>query len=234
MKKVTIVLLAIITSTGLNAQRFENPDYSLDIGIGIGNISYGGLMFRKNFYLGAKKKIIVAPGIRLGYSTGQSADYISAPANITKEEAKVDTVAFGGTQIISTSLAINLGYQVNKKLSVLFDIDLFGLSFGKEQTGTFRPGRRSSLGSNATWKQPSTGHMASPTGMNLLLVGDRDLGTLSSAFNLNYLVTDNISIKLGAGFLFSEYTSANDLGATENDRWRAKTIQGLFGASYHF
>ena len=234
MKRLVFVLFAIVTSTSLTAQRFENPDYSIDLGVGIGNVSSAGIMFRKNFYLGAKKNIIISPGVRLGYATAQSADYISAPADITSEPKNVDTVAFGGTNIISTSLAINLGYQFNKKLALIFDIDLFGLSLGKEQNGTFRPGENSSVGTNPTWKQPTSGHTASPSGTNLLLVGDRDLGTLSSAIAFNYLVTDAISIRLGAGFLFTEYTTQNKLGAAANDRWRAKSIQGLIGASYHF
>jgi len=236
MKKISLLLASVFLGTLLSAQTSNHPNYSVDLGIGIGQVSSGGLMFRKNFYLGAKRKLIVSPGIRVGYANAQSVDYITAPADLTSEEKNVDTVAFGGTAILSTNLAINLGYQVNDKLSLIFDIDIFGLSFGKEQTGTFRPGSNSSnaTGANQVWKQPSTGYKASPTSTNLLLVGDRDLGSLSSAFTLNYKVMDALSIKLGAGFLFTEYTTTNKLGVPANDRWRAKSLQGVIGASYHF
>ena len=210
------------------------PDYSLDLSIGVANISSAGLMFRKNFYLGAKRKIVIAPAIRLAYATGQSVDYISAPNDITSDDMKVDTVAFGGTGIFSPNLAINLGYRVNDKLTFMFDIDLFGISLGKDQVGTFRPGSNSSNGANATWKQPSTGFSSSPTSPNILLLGDKYKGSLSSAFTMHYAMNESLSFKLGAGYLFTEYTTTGKLGAAANNRWRAKTLQGVFGASYHF
>lgn len=229
MKKITLSIITLFAFLSVHSQSLNTPDYSVDLTVGLGQVNSGGIMFRKNFYLGARKKILIASGLRLAYANAQSVDYISAPFEITKDEAKIDTVAFGNTAIISPNLAITLGYRFNKKINFMFDIDLIGVSFGGEQSGTWRPGKNSSL----QQKTPTAGNIASPTSPNLLLVGDRDRGTLSSAFTLHYNVNDKIGLKLGVGFLFTEYTTDNKLGAANNDRWRAKSFQGVFGATYH-
>ncbi len=226
MRKISLLLFSLLLGLGVSAQ-----NYSVDLTAGIGKISSVGLMARKNFYLGAKKKILIAPGIRLSYaSSGSSQDYTTAPANLTSDEANIDTLAVGGTGIFSPNLAITLGYKFTDRLSFQFDIDLVGVSLGGQQTGTFRPGKNSAN----QQMTPTAGNKADPTSPNVLLVGDNDLGSLSSAFTLNYRLTDQISIKAGLGYYFTEYTTTNKLGSSSNDRFRFKSLQGAVGATLHF
>lgn len=213
-----------------NAQNFSTDNYTAEVNAAVGNISNISVQLRKNFYLGAKDRIVISPGIRIANAFAQSADYISAPFDITKEPARIDTFRVGETNIFSGSLYINLGYQITEKLSFNFDIDLFGISFGPEQTGTWIPGEASANAQNT----PQAGLSASPTSLNALLVGDNDIGTLASGFTLNYRISEKVGIKAGLGYLFTEYTSDTELGVAVNDRWRAKTVQFAFGTSYNF
>ena len=141
----------------------------------------------------------------------------------------MDTVTFGKTAIFSPNLAINLGYRFNEKFSFMFDIDVIGFSFGGDQSGTWKPGKSSAL----QLATPTAGNFGSPTSPNILLVGDNDKGSLSSAFSLHYNINDKLGVKAGAGFMFTEYTTKNKLGAANNDRWRAKTLQVAAGVVYN-
>ncbi len=225
--KVLFTTVLIIACNVLFAQEEK---YALGLDIGIGATSSADLMLSRNFYLGAKKKIIIGPALRLTYASAGALDYISAPATITISPEKIDTVSFGNTATLSTNLAINLGYQFNSKLSFLFNIDVFGASIGKQQSGVFRPGTASQL----ALKTPSANNLAKPTSPNILLVGDRDFGTLNSSFTANYRLKTNLALKLGAGFLFTEYKTENQLGANNVDRFRYKAIQGVLGVAYYF
>ena len=230
MKKVKLVTFLFFSLTVASKAQTDLPKNTADLNIGIGQVVSGNLMYKRNFYLGQNKKIIIAPAARLGFANASSINYISAPFEITSEPDKVDSFTIGGTSILSAGFGINIGYRINNKLSVVFDIDVFGLSFGGKQTGVFIPGKTS----KDSMLLPRANQELSPTSPNILLVGDNDRGTLFSALNVNYALKDNFGIKLGAGFLFTEYTSTNKLGITNNDRWRAKSLQANIGAYYNF
>ena len=226
----TITLSACLGIMGtLEAQ--ENPDYSVDVNLAIGNINNIQAQFRKNFYILNSKKLMISPGLRFGNSfTSSAVDYISAPPEITSKPEFIDTVSFNKSNIYNVNLGINFAYQVNKKISIRFDIDLIGVSFGEEQSGTYRSGEATTINNQII--RPVTG--ATATSPNLLLVADNDEGTLSSAFTINYSITDHFAAKIGLGYLFTEYTSPNTFGASNNDSWRAKTGQILVGGTYNF
>lgn len=231
IRKIAIVATLFLAgiSEG-NAQNFQDNPYTAEINVGIGAVSNANLQLRRNFYMFGRGRFSVSPGIRLGYATAQSVDYISAPFDITSEPKNVDTFRIAGTAIITANISVNLSYQLTDKLSLGFDIDAFGISSGKDQTGTWIPGEASAN----TMAVPIANINSKPTGLNALLGGDNDLGTLASGFSLTYRVTDNIGVKAGLGYLFTEYTSDNSYGVSNNDRWRAKSVQFAFGANYNF
>jgi len=208
----------------------KNYTPSLGLNLGIGNPFYVDLNYGINYTLGAKKKFIIGTGLRGTMLFGNNLRYISAPATITATPSNVDTFLMPSSNIIATNIFINLGFQINKKLSLQFSIDAIGLSFGGKQNGTFLLGENSQkagLPNNTT-------HASKPTGLNILLVGDRDFGTLNSSFTANYKISDKIGLRAGAGFLFSEYTAHKNLGAANNNRFRNKALQGVLGVSYYF
>jgi hypothetical protein len=175
-------------------------------------------------------KFHISPGVRLSIFSGNDLDYITAPAKYTKNDDQVDTLSFATPQSTFANLYVRLGYDITEKLSVSFDIDVVGVSFGSEQTySDFRQGEALSSA-----PQTALGHSekGSPTTLNVLLVGDNDLGSLNSSLSVSYEITKRLGIDLGAGLVFTEYTIITGRGYDGNDRFRNKNMVGYLGVSY--
>jgi hypothetical protein len=226
MKKLVMMAVVLASSFGAFAQYRVNAGASLGAGATM-------------FTLGAERefnvisdKFHVNPGVRLNVFSGNDLDYITAPAEYTKNDDQVDTVNFNTVQNNFANLYVRLGYDFTKKFSVSFDIDVVGVSFGSEQTySDFRQGEALSSA-----PQTALGHFekGSPTTLNVLLVGDNDLGSLNSTLSLSYDITKRLGVDLGAGLVFTEYTIVTGRGYDGNDRFRNKNMMGYIGVSYLF
>ena len=75
---------------------------------------------------------------------------------------------------------------------------------------------------------------ASPTPFNILLVSDNDRGSLNSEFYGKYLLNEKWAVKLGAQFLFTEYTTQTKVQQfpQANDRFRNKPLLLCVGVRY--
>ena len=74
-----------------------------------------------------------------------------------------------------------------------------------------------------------------------MLISDNDHGSLNSEFLIFYKMNSNLRLKVGASFLFSEYTIdnpptyTNSKGTTiSNDRFRSKALMIAVGVNYIF
>lgn len=224
MKKLLITAAVLLSTFGSFAQYRANAGAS--IGAGATMFTIGA---EREFNV-ISKKFHINPGVRLSVFNGNDLEYITAPAKYTVNDDQVDTMTFGTVQNNFANLYVRLGYDFTEKLSLSFDIDVVGVSFGSEQNySDFRQGA-------ALRAQPQTalGHVekASPTTLNLLLVGDNDLGSLNSTLNISYDVTKRLGIDLGAGLVFTEYTIVTNRGYDGNDRFRNKNLMGYLGISY--
>jgi long-subunit fatty acid transport protein len=177
------------------------------LGIGIGG--------RFTSYLAANQYYVTAPA---KLTSGSTSPLIIFQDNIT---ANIDTFLIKSPQVNSLNLSINIDYQLSKKFSAGFNIDAIGFSFGGSRNGNYING--------------STGKMASatPTLFNILLVSDNDRGTLNSEFFVKYSLNDQWSLKLGAQFLFTEYTTSTKVQQfpEANDRFRNKSLLWCAGVS---
>jgi hypothetical protein len=224
MKKLILFTLVFASSIGSYAQ------YRINAGASVGA---GATMFS----LGAEREFNVInekfhlnPGVRVNVFNGKDLEYITAPAKYTKNDDQVDTLTFKAVQNNFANLYVRLGYDISKKISVSFDIDVVGVSFGAEQAySDFKQGKALKAGPQTTFGHSEKG---SPTTFNLLLVGDNDLGSLNSTLRISYDVTNKLGIDLGAGLVFTEYTIASGRGYDGNDRFRNKNIMGYLGLSY--
>ena len=223
MKKHVILLILVISSLGCFAQYRVNGGAS--IGAGAAMFSIGA---EREFDV-ISKKFHVNPGLRLNVFNGNDLEYITAPSEYTVNDDEVDTLTQFSVQNNFANLYVRLGYDITEKLSLSFDIDVVGLSFGSESDSkSFGPGEaRQSQGTPASQVQVS-----SPTTFNLLLVGDNDLGSLNSTLSLSYDATKRLGVDLGAGLVFTEYTTDNMIGYDGNDRFRNKNMMGYLGVSY--
>ena len=77
---------------------------------------------------------------------------------------------------------------------------------------------------------------AKPTGLNILLIGNNDRGTLNSEFYLRYKVNQKLGLKLAVQHFFTFFTTATKVQNTaiQKDRFRYITKFGAVGVAYHF
>lgn len=215
----------------------QSPSSTLkfvDLTVGVGN-SEGTLATSFNYDkgLGKKMKIVVGFGGRFTGYLGKNQYYETAPAELTsgstgpavlfKENiaANIDSFLVKTAQINSLNLMITLGYNVSEKLTIRFNIDAIGFSFGKSTSGNYINGVQGSMGS------------ASPTSFNVLLISDNDKGSLNSEFFARYLFNEKWGIKGGIQFHFSEYTTDSEVQQVpeSNDRFRNKSLMFSAGVS---
>lgn len=181
----------------------------------------GALGLGRQHQLGKKDRLLLGYGLRYNGYQGSSIDFITAPAALTLDE-KLDTFTMATASTHAFNVYLALGYQITSKLSFVFDIDLIGATFGSERAGLFTS--TDQLGFNGNYQ-------ASPTALNVLLVGDNDRGTLGSNFTLQYKIQEHWGIKAGMAYLFTEYTTTQAL-AFANDRFRRKSAQAMLGITY--
>lgn len=170
-----------------------------------------GYMLRFTSYFANKVPYQTAPA---QYTSGETGPQVLFVENIPQN---IDTLSFYRAQVNSLNLGIQLEYQVYKRLSLAFNIDALGFSFGNDQS--------------AYHKRNISTTNARPTDLNLLLVSDNDIGSLNSEFLVKYEVSQHFTLQAGFGFLFTEYTTdqAFKLG---NRRFRNKSELFSLGFSY--
>lgn len=184
--------------------------------------------------LGKAQRISIGLGARVTSYLGANQYYITAPAELTSEstspliffkeniEANIDTFLVKSPQMTMLNLSINIHYQVSAKLTVGFNIDAVGFSFGSATQGNYINGY---MGKTVS---------ATPTSFNALLISDNDLGSLNSELFAKYKLTEKWSLRGGIQFLFTEYTTETKVQQfpEENDRFRNKSLLFGIGASY--
>jgi hypothetical protein len=236
-KKLLILSIALVAITSITqAQKssfFSNVNYSAGgmLGGGVGNAYIGGT---KYFNLSKKRptKFKIGLGVRATQVIGgYCADYITAPAKLVADKS-IDTIGLNKSSVTAINLNIALKYNFTRKLFAEFNIDAVGFSFGAEKDAFLRKEKGVDFG-NSFGK-------ASPTSVNLLLVGDNDRGTLNSEVVVGYAVNEHWTPKIGGGYLFTEYTlntpSYTNLSGikVDNNRFRNKSAGFTFGVVYKF
>lgn len=203
-------------------------DFNLSVGAYQNGFS-GAIAYSRLHPIAFKKRFYVGYGVRFTSYFGRNGDYVTAPADVSEgnffkpqNEEKLDTLFMPSAQTNSLNVSIFLMYKFSKKLSVGFNIDAIGFSFGKDQESVFY-----SYSENIS---PTTSN-ASVTNFNVLLTGDYDIGSLNSEIYAHYDLNDKIAIRAGASFIFSEYTTDQKF-AFDNDRFRKKSLGLMVGIAY--
>jgi hypothetical protein len=164
------------------------------------------------------------------WAAGQT--FKTAPANQTtgsegpqvifKEdiEDNIDDLTLSNSQVTSINLAFYLLYQFSDSWSVGTNIDVIGGSFGATKAAKYNPKSNDE-------DYPDT-VSARPSPFNLLLISDNDIGSLNSEFFVKKKLKDGWSLKFGANFAFTEYTTTQKL-RNNNDRFRHKSLLPTIG-----
>lgn len=211
MKRILLSLAFAIIAVTVNAQVNAAKKSSwIELAATAGN-SQGSIaasyVYSLNF--GARRKLSAGLGARFTTMFGKKVEYTTAPARLARTNATPFLVVFAGQKtsnwdtltvqrplVTTINLAANLGYKLSSNWSLLFNIDLVGLSFGRRSAGI--------LTSNGVTR---TEPVAKPTRVNALLTGDLDYGTLNSEFSVKYRFNDKWSGRAVYQFLFTEYTT---------------------------
>jgi len=226
-----LLALLILVSVYSHAQE-QYAEASLAIGNREGTFS---LSYFYNWQVGKKKKFGIGLAGRFTGYLGNTQYYITAPAELTSGDTgplviftenipeNIDTFLVKDPQINAINLAINLSYRLHSKITLGFNIDAIGISFGKKVTGNYINGFQ---GQSET---------ASPTEFNLLRISDNDLGTLNSELYGKYLLNEKWGLKLAIQFLFTEYTTDSQVQQVPepNDRFRDKSLLFSTGVCYN-
>jgi len=229
---IIFLLITLTTATAQNASKSNSVDIGIAFGSNQGTFSGA---YIHNWNLGQKQKIQIGVGGRITGYLGANQYYTTAPAKLTSGktgpgvffteniESNIDTFLIAKPQVFAINAMINLGYKVTQKITLGFNIDAVGFSFGGAKLGNYISGSQSQ---NLTSK---------PTGFNLLLVSDNDLGSLNSEFYGKYQLTEKLALKAGFQFLFTEYTTDIEVQQfpEPNDRFRNKSSMFMAGVSFN-
>jgi hypothetical protein len=219
------IMVAALGLTTTQAQEIPKTNQKVDLAIGFGqNVYSGAVQYTRTHGIGQSNKFRVGYGVRFSAFGGSDLMYITAPANLTANDATIDSLSVASASTLALNAVIHLQYQFNQKFLIGFNIDAIGVGFGPETDGTFI----SSEGGNLPVQQTAT-----PTSLNVLLIGDNDIGQLKSELFAAYAITEKIWLRAGLDFTFSEYTT-NQILTNENDRFRFKAMLFFVGASYSF
>lgn len=238
MNKTLMLALMIGLSTQLFGQKGNPVDKSVSLTAAIGSSEFStALAYQHLWKPGKKGKFGIGTGIRLTNYFGTNKYYTTAPAKLTSGKTgpgvffsddipqNIDSVLFKKGQINALNIAINFGYNIYKKISLGFNIDAIGFTVGGNKKGSY-------LGNNGAGSATT----AKPTGFNLLLISDNDLGSLNSEFYGLYKFNKKWGAKIGFQFLFTEYTTATKIQTTpdgqKNDRFRNKSSGISFGITH--
>lgn len=238
-KKITLTTICISIALISFSQKKSNANSYVDFSAAFAEsqTAFSGSYFH-NWGLGKKKKWEIGYGIRSTTFFGTKNEFITAPANLVRtttipfaivfvgeKEQNLDTLNVQRPLTNSINLVANFGYHFSSRLSVGFNIDVIGFTFGRTSSAV--------LTSNGVTK---TEIAAKPAPFNLLLTGDNDLGSLNSEFFLKYKLNSKLGIKAVYQFLFIEYKTTTIKqtapDGTQVDRFRNKANLFGLGVSY--
>jgi hypothetical protein len=214
---------------------FKVQSQSLDISLAAKQEFAPSVSFQKIYNVGKKDRFQIGWGIRANAFFSGEKSYSTAPALLTSgrqsiaaffteyNPAKIDTLNFTKTNIISINSLIILQYSF-KKSAIGFNIDALGFTVGPKQNGIFRAAESPALN--------NSNQSAKPTPINVLLISDSDIGSLNSELYYSRKLKNENAIKFGLSFQFLEYSTENIL-TFENNRFRYKTLMPFFCYSFN-
>ncbi|WP_162416862.1 hypothetical protein [Cyclobacterium roseum] len=199
---------------------------NIDLALGMGeNSSFSyALSWNTSYGMFSTNKFRLGYGLRFSGFTGSDLNYITAPADLTGDDATIDTLLVNSPHTMGLSALINLQYQFSSKFKLGFNIDVIGVGFGSTDDSRF-------ISSENTGQYPQTLE-SRPSSFNLLLGGDNDLGQLKSEFYIAYALSEKTWLRGGVDMTFTEYTTSQEL-TNANDRFRYKPVLVFLAVSYN-
>ena len=141
LKFYLFIVTFFLAVTCLQAQSPEIPkkEQNFDLALGMGeNSSFSyALSWNKSHGLFSSNKFRLGYGLRFSGFTGSDLNYITAPADLTANDATIDTLQIGSPHSLGLSALVNLQYQFSSRFKIGFNIDAIGLGFGSTNDARF-------------------------------------------------------------------------------------------------
>jgi hypothetical protein len=237
---VTLFLLSYLTGTGQEQRYRENINFDLAVSASSQRFATALSASHLSRALKGIPNLQVGYGVRFTTFVAANQYYTTAPSRYTSPiqnlgtifsktlVENIDTIVTATSISYSLNAAVHIHYRFNQKLGAGFNIDVAGITFG--------PRKHFNVISNVFDAGQSPVVAGNPTRFNLLLTSDNDIGSLNSEFYVTLAVSNRIGLRAGYTFLFSEYTTDQDLsfdqGRIRNDRYRHKAGMLLIAVSY--
>jgi hypothetical protein len=225
-----VVIIFLLSFLNQSYAQVRELNGTATVGDSEGSLS---ILFGYDWELGKKKKFAIGIGARATSYFGSNQYYVTAPAELTSGstgpgvifieniEENMDTFLIKSPQVNAINVFINLRYKISEKILVGFNIDAVGFSFGGSKQGNYINGSEGAM------------EDGKPTAFNVLLISDNDHGTLNSELYAKYYFNEDLGIKIGAQFLFTEYTTNTEVQQfpEPNDRFRNKSLMLAIGVT---
>lgn len=175
-----------------------------------------------------KKNFKIGYGARITSVFGVDRLYVTAPAKLTRgvtgpiavfseiQLDNYDTISMARPQVNCLNLYFSLQYTLFRRLDLGLNADLAGVSFGTKEIAEYTSSKNNP-------GEYSQAQRAYPTGFNLMLLGDNNIGSLNSEIFARFWITNQWAVKASLNFVFTEYTTVNTL-RLGNDRFRERTF----------
>ena len=172
------------------------------------------------------KSVFVGWTARVSAFYGNNLDYYTAPARLTRVE-NIDTVRFGRLSQTSLNLGIRGEWNLGR-LQLGASVDLLGFTFlgrsriGRVYSSTGLFNQTDSLGQDVqkSFLGLDAFQAASPTRLNVKLLGDHDRGMLTTEVYARMYLGPSIALKVGYQWLTTEMALNNRDQVANNDRFR--------------
>lgn len=235
--KSTITAVLILVSMISFGQIFkQNQDFGLALSYAPKEVNLS-LSWKQMHDITANKKFKLGYGVRFNGYLNNDKYYVTAPAYLTSGEKgpqvlfvenieeNIDTFSVHNAQHNSINAVIYLAYDFSDKWGIGFNIDVAGIGFGCSREGKMTSSNRPHTISETV--------VAKPTPYNVLLISDNDIGMLNSELYATYNFNKKLSINAGLTFLFTEYTTEQQISYNDNnDRFRYKSLMGMLSINF--
>ncbi|MGA0558249.1 hypothetical protein ACO2Q8_16435 [Larkinella sp. VNQ87] len=252
-KIVTFVFVLFSVTTFAQSPTASRLSSGVDIGAAFKKDYWvPSLTYFEMLNLDANQIFSIGWTARLGAFYGDNLNYTTAPSRLTREktgfaalgaplvEANIDTMRFDWVTVTT----VNFGLRAQVKLGpveVGAGADLIGFGFGKNREGRYRSATGQFNAASSDQDVDSLLNFvnhprqyAQPQRVNVRLLGDNDLGSLSTEVYVRLRLMRRLGIKAGYHWITTEMRASNKNVVDNNQRFRNRATMTYVALTFPF
>ncbi|GAB3332118.1 hypothetical protein GCM10027299_38340 [Larkinella ripae] len=255
MRKIVTLVFALISAAAFSQSSTSSRLSSgLDLGAAFKNDYLApSLTYFEMLNLDANQLFSIGWTVRLGTFYGDNLNYITAPARLTREktgfaalaaplvEANLDTMRFDWVTMTTANLGVRAQVRLGP-VEIGAGADLLGFGFGKTRSGRYRSSTGRYTGTNAAGVADTLSFRlgnnstqpAQPQRVNVRLLGDNDLGSLSTEVYARLRVMRRLGIKGGYQWITTGMRASNENIDDKNRRFRNRASMAYVALTFPF